>query len=1442
MFPASKHLDIVMGIDIHIVLVPAPPSPTPIPTPLPHPFIGMLFDPNDYDLAAEAAKIGLDITPALDIKNVVDKVKGYSPTAMVDKLADKAQAAINEYVNIFPTPSKGLVKVNGIPRVHCGTPGYAMPPHFPMPPGVAFQAGKVGNECEAFMGSLTVAADQQPFSFLGCMVKTCHCPSSMKPTSVILTIPTGPPVLVGGPPVPSLTLLASKLFKKLFKKAFAKAMAALKKTKAAKWVAQKIHNAAGKAMDKLGIPKDSKLRDKVHDDICEKTGHPVIIATGKVVTSLTDFRLPGPVPLVWERNWKSTSRYEGLFGYGWHSNYDLALAYEEDAVVVRMADGRPVIFPPVKVGASFTNPFENMTLIREESAYLLRDGNNLYHRFEIRSASLKDDVLPLKSIETKAGHKIEFFYNGKNHLEKIIDSGGRNLDVTCDAKGRIVKIDAPHPEKRGETFTLVTYKYDGSGNLIEKRDAYNNPFSYGYNKHLLVKETNRNGLSFFFEYDGEDDTARCIHTWGDNGIFDHKLTYNLEEKWTQVEDSLGNKSKYYWTDMGVNWKIVDPLGNESFKRYTQHHKVQAEINELGQITSYEYDEFGNKTAINYPDGSTLKLKYENNLLVGATDQIGGAWAWEYNDHNQLIKRTDSLGRIVRYEYTNGLISKIIDPKGGETLIAFDENKNFDKLVFADGETSRWEYDGLGRPVVAIDPNGNVQKRKYNYLGWVLRINEPDGNIREFKYDAGGNVLHAQDKLRDVRFEYVDMNRLKALTEGGTRVEFKYDTESNLLGVINEHGYAYRFELDPNFRIVVESGFDGVTRRYKRDEAGRIIETVRANGLVTKYIYDLMDRVTSVNHSDGSFDKFDFRSDGELIEATNNHIKLKFERDKLGRILKEIQGSFVIESQYDLLGLRTEVASSLGTLLSFGRNIMGDVESVSANDNGQGWEAQFKRDNFGLELERSLPGGVRSEWKRDRLGRPTEQKTYSGGGRLERSREYIWDVNYRLKQITDSNSGITKFEHDVFGNLAGAVYGDGSNELRMPDAVGNLFRKADRSDRKYGPAGQLLEAEGTRYEYDAEGNLIKKITYGGATWRYEWNGAGMLKNVTRPDGDLVSFTYDALGRRLSKTYRDKTTRWVWDGNNILHEWVEKNYKSLKKEQAAFKENAEINIDNRTEQLTSTLTDVPPDYVEASLALFANSQIPANELTTWVFDPGRFVPLAKLNGERQYSIITDHLGTPASMYDDAGGKVWEMDLSIYGDVRNMDGWREACPFRYPGQYEDVETGLYYNRFRYYDAEGGRYINPDPIGLIGGMALYGYVKDTNSWTDAFGLAGTGGAYMFGFENGDKYIGKGEEKRMNQSIDERSTDSPLIGKAHVSTGGDNELGKMVEHKAMKDAGFTKENVPDDYLNNHLSGQTAWDNNPDKQAKATELAAKLKADYDADVKRREAEKCGSNS
>lgn len=81
---------------------------------------------------------------------------------------------------------------------------------------------------------------------------------------------------------------------------------------------------------------------------------------------------------------------------------------------------------------------------------------------------------------------------------------------------------------------------------------------------------------------------------------------------------------------------------------------------------------------------------------------------------------------------------------------------------------------------------------------------------------------------------------------------------------------------------------------------------------------------------------------------------------------------------------------------------------------------------------------------------------------------------------------------------------------------------------------------------------------------------------------------------------------------------------------------------------------------------------------------------------------------------------MLLDVYGNAKESAGEKCFIPFRYQGQYEDEETWLYYNRFRYYSPDMGMFISQDPIGLAGGLSLYSYVHDSNFWVDIFGLTG--------------------------------------------------------------------------------------------------------------------------
>ena len=295
-------------------------------------------------------------------------------------------------------------------------------------------------------------------------------------------------------------------------------------------------------------------------------------------------------------------------------------------------------------------------------------------------------------------------------------------------------------------------------------------------------------------------------------------------------------------------------------------------------------------------------------------------------------------------------------------------------------------------------------------------------------------------------------------------------------------------------------------------------------------------------------------------------------------------------------------------------------------------------------------------------------------------------------------------------------------------MGNVYDSADRTDRTYARGGQLREDRRWRYHYDKQGNLVLKtkrkiradlehavpqtegkgffglfsnntskerreqeelIAWHPGDYAYTWLPNGILGSVTRPDGKTVTFKYDALGRRIEKSFNGRVHRYLWDGDVVLHEWE---YDETERPQPIVAENGEVSFDR-------------PE--------------PTDNLVTWVYDTDSYVPTAKLVNGKRYGIVSDYIGRPVQAYDEHGTPVWQADYDIYGNLRNLRGDSQFVPFRQLGQYEDEETGLYYNRFRYYDPNTGGYISQDPIGLAGNNpTLYAYVSDANSWVDLFGL----------------------------------------------------------------------------------------------------------------------------
>ncbi|HIE6237441.1 TPA: type VI secretion system effector Tse5, partial [Pseudomonas aeruginosa] len=233
--------------------------------------------------------------------------------------------------------------------------------------------------------------------------------------------------------------------------------------------------------------------------------------------------------------------------------------------------------------------------------------------------------------------------------------------------------------------------------------------------------------------------------------------------------------------------------------------------------------------------------------------------------------------------------------------------------------------------------------------------------------------------------------------------------------------------------------------------------------------------------------------------------------------------------------------------------------------------------------------------------------------------------------------------------------------------------------------------GNRYRFDALGNLVERIGADGERLRLAYDGAQRLVHLTRDyaDGTRLEarYRYDALSRRIAKVVlRDgveQQVRFGWDGDRQCAEAFARELRTTVHEPGGFVPLL---------RLEQACEPDPPELLQLRQAFAAEGQ-PL---------PAQCVPAL---GEARIAFFhTDHLGTPLQLSDERGQLRWQ---GVPDDWRAVAPERQpgAQPIRFQGQYHDEESGLYYNRYRYYLPEAGRYASQDPLGLGGGPNPYAY-----------------------------------------------------------------------------------------------------------------------------------------
>jgi RHS repeat-associated protein len=1168
--------------------------------------------------------------------------------------------------------------INGRPAARCGDLGIGLwcGGYFPM--------------YEIMLGSSSVWIEGWRAARVGVDL-TFHCLMSRLPgpkDSPTVGVPLGfmisasDNVIIGGFPLPSLLSLLMGLGFKLITKGLGKLVKAARNAakRPAREAGEEAGERAGKeAGERAGkeaprLPKGSKVNQ---EGSCPG-GHPVDIASGRVYNAQTDFGLAGRIPIEFTRIYDSSAiDYEGPLGWGWMHPYDIHLWVDDiqEMVILRNEEVLPIGFNLIAIGEKDFNPLEKQWLERlDDKVYVVRNQDGDRYKFapikphdSALSGKSEAAALRLIEIEDRNGNQIDLSYEG-GRLSSLKDGAGTLLNFSYiileSGADRLTGVSLALDEKSTRTARLVNFTYDDEGHLINATDRGLVPWRYTYDDHLLIRETNRNGLSFHFAYRGKGRDARCVHTWGDGGIYERYLDYDPEARRTVVEDSLGAKTTYYFNELDLPVKIIDPLGGENQYKYGSKGELLSETDEIERTAKYKYNDYGDCISIMHPDGTIRRFEYTgDSLLQKLIDEAEAEFQHEYDQRGNIIATIDALGNRHEYSYNEfGDLEKAVDPLGGETKFKWNERGQITELATPLGAATSYGYDERGRLVWISDPLGHTTRYAYDALDRLVQVERSDGTKHRYEYDPEGNLTNFLDANgAEIRFRYVDYNKLaERINALGYTQRFVYDTEANLVEVRNERGETYRFTYDALDRVIREVGIDGLSFENDYDPAGQLVARTDPAGLVTRFSHNLHGQVIERVRPDGTSINFSYDSLGRLTGAIAPGGELEFNYDALGRLIAESQNGQVIEHEYDALGCRIKRHSPSGRTVEF----IYDADSrLDCLQTPRG-SIEFEYDKAGRIAKWRMPGELEESFYYDRCGRLIEQSLHNPTHTLF-LRGYKYDSEGNLIELNDSKKGTSCFAYDPVERLREVRQPERKVEQFVYDSTGNLLRRGEREFR-YGQPDRLTQMDDTKLIYDEVGNLIEKRC-AGSVIHYSYDPDNQLIAVESKQGGRIEFTYDALGRRTTKKTKDGETGFLWDGDVLLAE--ERGGRS----------------------------------------------------SEYIFEPDGYSPLCRFDGESFEIYHNDHLGTPQELTNERGQVVWSASYDVYGSIHCLHVDKVESNIRFQGQYQDSELGLCYNLYRYFDNWSGRYINKDPIGLLGGLNLYRYTPNPVNWIDPLGLETT-------------------------------------------------------------------------------------------------------------------------
>jgi len=1008
--------------------------------------------------------------------------------------------------------------------------------------------------------------------------------------------------------------------------------------------------------------------------------YPVNPATGNFWHSFTDIAIPGRgLPLTLTRTYNSQNAGQnGPLGFGWTQSYNVFLTPDPNKTL--------------------SDPTSKVTVHDENGADLTfsPSGNGNY-----QAAPRVLDSLQVSggTFQLNRRDQTHLFFNSSGQLFKETD---RNGYATTLLYTNNLLTSVAEPAGRSLTFAYytgtsqlqsvtdaasrsVSFRYDASGNLQFATDLAGNTWQFGYDaNHQLTTMTDPR-----------------------SGILTN--SYDASGRVFQQQDPMNRFTNYDYSVPGQT-TITDPKGNvtrELFVAYEVNQVMVGVGTPQAETWGYSYDGVTlGLASILDPAGNLWQNTWDSagNLLTH-TDPLGDKWTYTYDSLNDLKTAQDALNVVTTNVYSNGNLSTSSTPVGTQTATTTytygDASHPGDVTSISDPDLKVWQYaydqygvrnkvtdplndittsahDNVGRLLSAVSPKGNVAGGNpltftttytTDAFGRPTSVKDPLGHQTIFHYDPNGNMdaltdanSHLTSYTYDADNELTDVQRADT-THLGTGYDADGNVSSQTDGLRNSTTYLY----DPLNRLQSVTDPLNRTTSYVYDDVNETVTVTDPQSRTTKYQYDLAKRLHGIVYSDG----------------TTPNVSFTYDADGQRKTMADASTgttTYTVDSLHRL----TNVVTGANQKVQFGYDLKGQLTSII------------------------YPGGTN-----------TVTRVYDNAGRLStvtdwnrHTTTYSYDVNSNPTGIAYPNSTSATFAYDNADRLTSITDAKGKSTFLSltyaPDPIGQATTESSLA-YGYNTINQLKSAGTTSYAYNGADNLQQIAITGSTTTTLTDDAANQLSTFTKMNGSTLvqklTFGYNPEGDRTSATDQNNVvTTYAYDQANRLT-----SYNSTSPTYAYNGDGLRM-----SKTISGTTTQQTWDVAEGLPLLLQDGT------TSYVTGLGG-LPLEQIMGKTTSYYHQDRIGSTRAITSSNGSVVSTYTYDAYGNLTGTTGTL-SNPFQYAGQYTDSESGLQYDRARYYDPTVGGFLSRDPASAETRQP-YGYVGNSPvNGSDPGGLSPAG------------------------------------------------------------------------------------------------------------------------